>query len=87
MFYVAPDGKMMAVSVRTVPAPKLSFEPAVPVPLFESNIAPPTGVLGGFQYDVTADGKRFLVVTSGAPAGGTSPPLIAVVNWNAGLTK
>jgi hypothetical protein len=32
-----------------------------------------------FQYDVTADGKRFLNTTNAA---GSTPPLTVVVNWN-----
>jgi len=37
------------------------------------------------QYDVTADGKRFLVTTTAA--GASAPPLTVVVNWTAGLKK
>jgi hypothetical protein len=38
-----------------------------------------------FQYDVTADGKRFLVnTTRGAEA---APSLTVVANWDAGLKK
>jgi hypothetical protein len=37
-----------------------------------------------FQYDVTADGKHFLVDTTNV---GVSAPLTLVVNWSAALTK
>ena len=43
------------------------------------------GTSGVFQYDVTADGKRFLVVANNAAA--SSPPLIVVVNWAAASKK
>ena len=84
LFYAGADGMMMAVPIRTVTGPKPSLEPGAPVPLFESHIiaTPQTG--GVFQYDVTADGKRFLVVTNFA---GATPPLTVVVNWHAGLKK
>ena len=84
LFYAGADGMMMAVPIRAVTAPKPSLEPGAPVPLFESHIiaTPQTG--GVFQYDVTADGKRFLVVTNFA---GATPPLTVVVNWDAGLKK
>ena len=36
-----------------------------------------------FQYDVTADGKRFLITTAGS--GAASPPLTMVTNWTAGV--
>ena len=55
LFYVAPDGKMMAVGVSAGP----SFAPGKPAPLFQT---PPATVFG----DVTADGQRFLMVQSGA---------------------
>jgi hypothetical protein len=38
-----------------------------------------------FEYDVTADGKRFLINTDGKVS--SSPPLTVVVNWNAALKK
>jgi len=38
-----------------------------------------------YEYDVTADGKRFLVDTNTAPA--SAPPWNVVVNWNAGLNN
>jgi hypothetical protein len=37
-----------------------------------------------FEYDVTADGKRFLLDTAG---GDSAPVLNVVVNWDAGLKK
>jgi len=86
LFYVAPDGKMIAVAVKPIPGPKLSFDVAAPEPLFDSHISSQLGRLNLFQYDVTGDGKRFLVVTSGVLAS-SSPPLTVVVNWNAGLKK
>jgi len=41
-----------------------------------------------FEYDVTADGKRFLINTAGGgPGAAASPPLTVVTNWTAGLKK
>jgi hypothetical protein len=46
--------------------------------------------LNNFNYDVTADGKRFLITTnplagsSGAPS---TPPLTVRVNWTAAPPK
>ena len=85
LFYVAADGKMMAASVRAVPGSKPSLELSTPVALFESHIMNSPGTRGVFQYDVTADGKRFLVVTNNVAA--TTPPLTVAVNWSAGLKK
>jgi Tol biopolymer transport system component len=79
LFYVAADSKMMAASVRAVPGSKPSLELATPMALFDSHILKSPGTRGVFQYDVTADGKQFLVVTNNlAPR---TPPLTVVVNW------
>ena len=85
LFYVAADGKMMAASVRAVPGPKPALELATPVALFASHIIKSPATSGVFQYDVTADGKRFLVVANNVAA--SSRPLIVVVNWTAGSKK
>ena len=34
------------------------------------------------EYDVTSDGKRFLINATGG-SGAASPPLTVVTNWNA----
>jgi hypothetical protein len=39
-----------------------------------------------FQYDVTADGKRFLIATA-VGSGAASTPLTVVTNWQAGVKK
>ena len=74
---------MMAVMVKAVTEPKRFFETGAPMPLFESHIVE-AGAFLTFQYDVTADGKRFLVDTNTAAS---APPLTVVVNWTAGLKK
>jgi hypothetical protein len=84
LFFAGADGKMMAVAVKASAAAKPSFEQGAPVPLFESHILATTGTNMGFQDDVTADGKRFLVDTTTAAA---ATPLTLVVNWTAGLKK
>lgn len=78
LFFLGADGKMMAVTVKASTGSKLSPELGTPVPLFESHIVVFTANVG-YQYDVTADGKRFLVATNTAAA--SAPPLTVVVNW------
>ncbi len=86
LFFVAGDGQITAVDVKkAVVAPKPSFEADVPVPLFESRITSGSAAIEPFQYDVTADGRRFLVDTISDPA--SAPPLTVVTNWNAALKK
>ena len=80
LFFVAADRRIMAAPVRSASAPKSSFEPGAPQPLFE---APLSRVVNDalFQYDVTADGKRFLINTS-ADGASSSTILTVVVNWH-----
>jgi Tol biopolymer transport system component len=84
LFFVGADGKMMVVEVKALAGAKPTFDASAPQPLFEAHLVrPPTNPL--FEYDVTADGKRFLVNTTGAS---TSAPFMNVVlNWDAGLKK
>jgi Tol biopolymer transport system component len=72
LFYLAPNGKMMAVEVIA----GQQFHAGTPTPLFQ---APPGVVVG----DVTADGKRFLLVTPVGPS--ASVPFTVVLNWQAAL--
>ena len=85
LFFVAADGKLMAVSVKALPDPRPTFEAGTPTALFDAHIAP-SATDNVFMYDVTADGKRFLIDTT-ADFDGSSPPLNVVVNWIAGLKK
>jgi Tol biopolymer transport system component len=52
-YYNQGSSKMMAVPIR----PGGSFSPGAPAPLFDIDLL----ASGGFSYDVTADGSRFLV--------------------------
>ena len=84
LFFVGEDGKMMAAAVKAVAGATLSFEPDTPQPLFDADVAA-VGYSSVLEYDVTADGKRFLVDTRGDSA--SAPPLNVVVNWDAGLKR
>ncbi len=79
LYYLAADGKLMAVEIAT----NQVFQPGVPKALFQTPLPPRSAVRE--SWDTTSDGKRFLVlapVQSGAPA-----PYIVVLNWQAGLKK
>jgi serine/threonine protein kinase len=84
LFFVSLDGKITCVPMNVAPGPKRAIGVGAPVPLFETQILEGSGHVA-FQYDVTADGKRFVVATASAAASAT--PLTVVVNWSAGLKK
>jgi eukaryotic-like serine/threonine-protein kinase len=87
LFFNAADGKMMAVSVKkAVPGVRPLFEPGAPVALFDAHIAPNSDDRY-FEYDVTDDGRRFLINTSSGTGAVSAPPLTVVTNWLAGVRK
>jgi eukaryotic-like serine/threonine-protein kinase len=84
LFFVGADGTMTAVLVKAESGTKPTLEASAPAPLFETHIGEGFGRVA-YQYDVTADGKRFLVAENTVTA--SALPLIVVVNWTAGLKK
>ncbi|HYL35168.1 MAG TPA: protein kinase [Bryobacteraceae bacterium] len=89
LFYLGADGKITSVAITASAGPKPSFNAGAPAPLFDAHIA--SGNTNSyFNYDVTADGRRFVIATNGAttsPTGAAPPPLIVRVNWNAASKK
>jgi Tol biopolymer transport system component len=76
LVYLAPDGNLMSVEVKVAGS---AFQTGTAQPLFK----PPSGV----PWDISADGKRFLIAAPAA-SGATpaSLPLHVVMNWP-GLLK
>jgi tRNA A-37 threonylcarbamoyl transferase component Bud32 len=77
LFYVAPDNKLMAVSLKLGAD---SVQPSAPRELFDL----PTADTGFSPYEVAPDGQRFLVRATPQQA---SRPLTVIVNWPALLKK
>ena len=67
---------------RAVKAGTAGFEAGAPKALFEM---PPLFVNTTYRYDVSADGQRFLILTSVEESAQT--PLTVVTNWTVGLKK
>ncbi len=77
IYYLSPDGKVMAVSVSTKP----EFMPGVPVALFNYRATQ----LTRNNYDVTNDGQRFLVIRAAEES--TAFPSTIILNWTGLLNK
>ena len=75
LFYLSQDGKMMAVEIK---ASATAFEIARPRELFQTRVA--SAPFAVPNYDVTADGQRFLIQTALEEAEGL-PPIMVVMNW------
>lgn len=78
LFYIVKDQAVMAVDVSTSPA----FKAGIPQALFERTVLPADR---DFRWDVSADGKRFLLNTVEAETSTSSSPITVVLNWQAGL--
>jgi serine/threonine protein kinase len=81
LFYLSLTNKLMAVKIQES-GTSLSIGRAQA--LFQTN--PPATQWASWRYDVTADGKRFIVVTR-LPAPPSAEPITLVVNWPALLAK
>ena len=79
IFYLSPTQQIMSVAVTS--AGGLSTGP--PTPLFQIHARAPVSSTDIFSYDVTADGRRFLVNQYVKPA--QVPPLNIVLNATAGM--
>ena len=75
IYYVGPDGRMMAVSIGLGGA---SPDLKAPVPLFQTHLATGVNVLGNKpQYAVSRDGRFLLNTSIESP----STPVVVLVNW------
>jgi serine/threonine-protein kinase len=75
LYYLATDGKMMAVSADL--ASDLGL--GKPVALFDA--APYFMGSAGRNFDVAPDGKRFVLVKNPVSTSGNSAPVTVVLNW------
>jgi Tol biopolymer transport system component len=78
IYYLAPDGKVMAVPVTSTPT---TFQPGVAVALFQG-----PRLIGYEPYDVSPDG-RFLFTTSAEETPNPTSPITVVLNWWGVLRK
>jgi eukaryotic-like serine/threonine-protein kinase len=80
LFYMGSDGRITAVAVGPGPALDLGAT----TPLFQTRALFP-GSIFRMNYDVSGDGKRFLVSTPVEGAG--TSPITVVMNWAAAFGK
>ena len=78
LYYVAGQGKFMSVDIDAGSA----FSSGAPRQMFEASIAD-----GGSNYDVSADGQRFLVNVIADDETVQTSALSVIVNWSSTLRK
>ena len=81
MFYLVPDGRLMAAQVKT----GAGFEASFPSVLFVTHPRQPISAMDFFSYDVTPDGQKFLVNTKVDTS--NSAPLSVILNWSSEMEK
>jgi hypothetical protein len=79
LFFVAADRKLMVVEVKAAS----SLEASVPRELFQTRVSGLTDTRT--HYAITADGQRFLVVTTAEDM--ISSPITVLLNWKAELKR
>jgi Tol biopolymer transport system component len=84
LFYYAADGRITAVAISGT----TTLNVGTPVPLFSARILGGPSTIVGFraQYDVRADGERFLLNVP-VDEDASSPAITVVLNWAAGLRR
>jgi len=85
LFYVANDGRMMAVSI-TPSSDGLTI--GQPVALFQTSIVSQPGVGTRASYDVTRDGQRFIVSEEPEGSGDdarSQSSMTVLVNWTSAV--
>jgi hypothetical protein len=79
IFYIAPDGKMTAVTVTAGPS---GPEVSAPVALFQTYLATGGNVIGNkAQYAVARDGRFLINAAIETP----STPIVVTTNWQQAL--
>jgi serine/threonine protein kinase/Tol biopolymer transport system component len=81
IFFLSPEGKIMAVPVRA----GAGFDAGAPVALFQANPRESVALSDQVRYDVNQNGQRFLINTQVKNT--ETQPLTVVLDWDAGLKK
>jgi serine/threonine protein kinase len=79
LFYIALDGRLMAVPIR-LDSKAQTVDASTPIPLFVTRVGGPIAYPNHQQYDVSADGQRFLMNTIIEEA---LSPITIILNWKA----
>jgi Tol biopolymer transport system component len=80
LFYIALDGRLMAVPIHLV-ANTQTLEAGSPIPLFATRVGGALPFPFRQQYVVSSDGQRFLMNTLADEA--PSAPITVILNWKA----
>ena len=77
LFYLAPDGALMSVPVERGP----TWRAGMPIKLIDAPYTRRSDISYFQTYDVSPDGKRFLMIKEGSGPDQTPPTIEVVQNW------
>ena len=80
LFFLDPDDRVTSVGVDTA----AGFRFGTPRTILERNYFEPTGVR---SYDVSPDGRRFLMIKTTAGPEGARAQVVVVLNWSEELKR
>jgi eukaryotic-like serine/threonine-protein kinase len=81
LFYIAPDGKIMAAPVTA----GATFDAGAPTALFQAHAREFFATSEQVSYDISKDGQRFLINTQVKSA--DTQPMSVILNWDTDLKK
>ena len=85
LFFVASDGVLMAVRVT---AHQDRWNAGLPMPVVQAAAYERRGAsYFGRTYDVSADGKQFLITKPTSPDASGTPQIVVVTHWDEELTR
>ena len=85
LFYVSPGGAIMSLGVQRAS----TWTATTPTEIVKASYFTTSGAYLGRTYDVSPDGRRFLMIKNGGSdqAGASSASLIVVQNWGEELKR
>jgi eukaryotic-like serine/threonine-protein kinase len=81
LIYLSAEGKITGVAVKA----GTSFEAGPPVALFQTHPRQPVAFSDVFSFDVSGDGKKFLILTKVDEA--NAAPLAITLNWASDMER
>jgi serine/threonine-protein kinase len=77
LFYVDPDGRIVAIPIQSTSG----FAAGNPAVVLDGPFATMLPGLNGRMYDVSPDGRRFLMIKGGEGDNPAPPQIVVVQNW------
>jgi hypothetical protein len=85
LFFHTPDAKIVSVAITLTAGSKPALQPGAPHVQFDARLSTNDQANVAFEYDLSSDGKRFVISSPGAAV--SALPLTVVANWDPAAKK